>query len=328
MQTTRTTQKQRQPAGPFRNPMHSSGTSRPARPAFTMLELLIVIVIIGILMSLLIPAIRGTFSRRDTVRVVAEITQLEQALLGFRQRFGEYPPSSLVIPAVGGSWSPEDRAKVRAIWPEFDFTTNGGLGNTEALKLSGAECLVFFLGGIESGTAGSSAALSGFSKNPQTPWTPSANPDGPFMEFSLGRLSDVDSDQLFEYLGPLEGVDTPYLFICAAGKKMNRDNDNYIRSLGGATFTTIDDDYDVFDPLGPDASRNMQMCYLKSDGTDSGSGLSDNQPYRADSFQLIYPGADGEYGTGGVWQSGTPLPDARRNEADNITNFSGSATLN
>ena len=292
------------------------------RSGFTLLELLIVMVIISILLALLTPAIIGVFSQTAELEVGIEISQLDQALVAFKQRFGEYPPSSLTIPTVGGTWGPSDLAKVRQIWPEFDFTANGGLGNAGALTLNGAECLMFFLGGVQSGGT-SAPVLSGFAKNPRTPWTASENPDGPYMQFDLARVSDVDGDGVFEYLDPIADQTTPYLYVSAAGRKMKKNNTpgedlNQNCELDSEEDTNgngiLDqDDYDVF--TCPDLDRNMTTCYLQPGGN--------NEPYRKDTFQLISPGGDGEYGAGGTWQNGVSLGDSRADERDNITNFSG-----
>lgn len=285
-------------------PSHST----PARRGFTLLELMIAIVIIGTLIALLFPALRSIFDTAETVEVSAEMTKLDQALQAFRTRFGEYPPSSLTFPVPGGTWSSRDRAKIRAIWPEFNFATNGGLNppNAAEVNLNGAECLVFFLGGVQSGTA-DEPVLQGFSKDPREPWVASENTDGPFMEFDLGRMTNVDSasgDTAFEYLDPLPDQTTPYLYISAAGKRMNRDNG------AGA------DDYDVFGDrdaggYGNGTQQDMSFCYMQADGRTA---------HRKDSFQLISPGADTLYGTGGVYTDSTTLDDTDLDTSGDINN--------
>lgn len=303
------------------------------RSAFTLLELLAVITIISILLALILPAIGGAMRRAKIAEVSTEISQLDQALQMFKQRFGEYPPSNLIIPATGDPWAPADRAKVRAIWPEFNFTLNGGLGNSTAFHLSGAECLVFFLGGVGNGDV-TSPVLAGFAKNPQAPWAVgSTNVDGPFMEFDMSRISDVDNDRVFEYRDSLSDGGAPYLFISAAGKSLNKDND------------AAPDDYDVYGDRDTggfgNGQQDMSFCYFELNGT---------KPLRKDSFQIISPGEDGLYGTGGPTGDGIDLRDRdidgnstiensdansngtfepidnielRGAEADNITNFSG-----
>lgn len=287
---------------------------RHRRDAFTLLELLMVIGIIGILASLLTAGVLAALRRARLGQVSAELTQLDQAVGSFKSQFGTEPPSNLLVPAVGGAWDAKSRAAVRAIWPQFDFATNGGLGNASPVHLSGAECLVFFLGGIESGSPGA-GVVSGFSKNPRYPWAPptGGNTDGPFFEFDAGRLVSVDGDAAFEYVDPLSDQAAPYLYLTGQGRSYNKAND-----LGAP------DDYDVFG----DPAKDMYVCYRKADW---------NSPQRSDSYQIISPGEDGEYGPGGVYTDGNELPawdidgntsidpweiEARRKEEDNITNFS------
>ncbi|MCR9202705.1 MAG: prepilin-type N-terminal cleavage/methylation domain-containing protein [Planctomycetaceae bacterium] len=315
----------------------SKSTTPGTRSGFTLLELLAVITIISILLALILPAIGGVLRRARIAEVSTEFTQLDQALTTFKSKFGDYPPSSLSIPASGGTWSPADRAKIRAIWPQFNFASRGGLASSvPAIHLNGAECLVFFLGGVNAGTT-DTPNLVGFSQNPLTPWTASGNPVGPFFEFDASRLVSVDGDDALELLDPMPDQQSPILYISSTGGGMNKDND------------AAADDYDVF-PDSPltltnHTSRNMAFPYTKGDAT---------QPYNHDTFQLISPGEDGLYGVGGGYAEGTDLSDRdlngdnniqnadansnsvldvgdylepRRVESDNITNFSG-GTLN
>jgi len=288
-------------------------TTKP-RSGFTLLELLIVIVIISVLMGLILVGITGVLRRARIVSVQTEFTQLDQALTTFENRFNTIPPSFLQIPAMGGTWDIESRSAVRAIWPQFNFARRGGLDDAipvpPALTLNGAECLVFFLGGLESTTNGV-GTTTGFSKDPQLPWTQSDTPEGPFFEFDSGRFVDTDGDDLFEYVDAIEGQVTPILFLSSRGKRYTESNN------AAAT-----DDYDVFGV----AANDMQICYFEADGT---------TPHRKDSYQLISPGDDGEYGPGGIYASGQSLADfdidgdaiinsdeERQAEKDNITNFS------
>jgi prepilin-type N-terminal cleavage/methylation domain-containing protein len=278
------------------------------RHGFTLLELLAVITIIAILLALILPTLSGIIGSGDQAAVSAEMTQLDQALATFKSTYGEYPPSSIFIPAQGGTWNVKSRAAISKIWPQFDFSSRGGLNNADRLHLNGAECLVFFLGGIESGSV-TAPVLGGFSRNPLTPWTASENPHGPFMEFDLGRMVDVDGDDAYEYLDALPSQETPILYLSTGGTRYNKDNDPAL------------DDYDVHvtDINNPSVDpRDLKEVYMQANG---------KTPYRADSYQLISPGEDGEYGTGGTYTPDEDFPTDRRVEADNITNFS-SGTLN
>jgi prepilin-type N-terminal cleavage/methylation domain-containing protein len=69
--------------------------------AFTMIELLVVLVIIGLLAALLIPAIGMAVRRSNEAAVAAEEVSLGQALADFRSKYGEYPPSRILVSEAG-----------------------------------------------------------------------------------------------------------------------------------------------------------------------------------------------------------------------------------
>jgi len=70
---------------------------RGIRRGFTLIELLVVIVIIGVLIALLVPAIAGAVRTARDAAVTSEINTLGQALESFRTKFGEYPPSRVIL---------------------------------------------------------------------------------------------------------------------------------------------------------------------------------------------------------------------------------------
>lgn len=277
----------------------------PQRSGFSLIELLVVIVIIGILMALVLPAIGGARLAARETAVSTEITQLDQAIVSFKARFGIEPPSSLTIPTSATGWSAADRQKVTRIWGQFNFTSLGGFPGgypASPINLNGAECLVFFLGGVNAGTP-TSPQLIGFSKNPQTPWsTTGANRDVPFFDgFDVDRLVDIDGDNAVEFIDGLPDQRTPYLYFSSQGKSYRLTNS-----------ATLFDDFDVHG--GPTNSADMSAVYVGANGT---------TPLRANGYQIISPGLDGLYGVGGAYTNGDECVGPRAAEADNITNFSG-----
>ena len=278
-------------------------SQRSARRGFTLIELLIVIVIIGILMGLIIPAVMRARTQVQVAAVSTEITQLDQAVTSFKTRFGIEPPSSLTIPTSATGWTAEHRQKVLRVWDQFDFATCGGLGYPATeVNLNGAECLVFFLGGLNSNPSGP-ANLIGFSKNPRTPWTAvGENRDVPFYDrFDSDRLVDLDGDGAVEFVDSLPGQTSPFLFFSSQGKSYRKSNN-----------ATLWDDFDVHG--GVTNAEDMSLLYL---------GADNKTPQRAQGFQIVSPGLDGIYGIGGIYTDGSELTGSRSFEADNITNFSG-----
>ena len=70
-----------------------NSTFRTPHSAFTLIELLIVITVIGILVGLLLPAINGAMTTARELAIRTEMTQVEQAIESFKTKYGFYPPS-------------------------------------------------------------------------------------------------------------------------------------------------------------------------------------------------------------------------------------------
>lgn len=68
-----------------------------SRGGFTLIELLTVMIIIGILIALLLPAIASALKTARNAAVSSEIGQLVQALESFKSRYGDYPPSRVLL---------------------------------------------------------------------------------------------------------------------------------------------------------------------------------------------------------------------------------------
>ena len=345
-----------------RNPQLKS-----SRTAFSLIELLIVIVIIAILMGLLLPMIGSIRRRARLTQVKAEITRFNSAIAAFKGRFNVEPPSAIVIPnpaSSGVDWDPVSRRRIRAIWPQFNFPTAGGIdpsyfGGRDYIVLTGAECLVFFLGGLPVNSAADltvdppaptlgamdQVTLTGFSKNPRAPFAlAGSNRDTSPFEFEAVRFVDVDGDLFPEYVDTLPGQTTPYFYISSYNRG------NYPLQVPGGI-----DDFDVFSAvtsLMDDDGDGILQMYNTAGAThadtggavanlatvyhQTGSPANPGDPWKDQSYQLISPGEDHAYGGASVLNAayagaGVFLTDdaseVQLGDRDNLTNFNEGLTL-
>lgn len=298
----------RRDAGPFGPRAHRSG--------FTLIELLTVIVVIGMLMVLLLPAINAVRRNAHVAKVRSEISQLDSALADFRAKYGVTPPSRITLCETATGWNSNDaeivrsKAILRQIWPQFDFSINrninphnglltagtGTLDNdtTDTHTLVAGECLLFFLGGIMySPDATTRPTPVGFSSNPRDPFALGGSRVGPFFPFDINRFTNANASagsQMLEYKDSLFDQTRPYF---------------YFSSYDGAGYELAD--------VTPTSA--MTDVYRVTAG---------GQAYNPKGVQIISPGFDQQYGTGGVFDPGTAsetFVDTRQVERDNITNF-------
>jgi prepilin-type N-terminal cleavage/methylation domain-containing protein len=300
-----------------------------ARAAFTLLELLIAIAIIGILASLILTVAGGANIKAKNTQVAVDIKSLEQGIAAFKQKFGVEPPSHVTLYEQGTTttpgptgWNGDPRSMgiIRQLWPQFDFTidrdinADGTVGGA-AITLTGSECLVFFLGGVPALSTPATPASSvpgsppmGFSQNPADPFNRAGSNRDRFTELDAGRLfllkppSVTTAHTMNSFMDTLPGQTQPYLYFSAYGGQ----------------------GYDLTNelPAGPTGSQ-LQDIYRT--GPNGKTSTSPSPPWNPNSFQIISPGFDQQYGLGGEYEQGDSkglLVQTRMAERDNITNFS------
>jgi prepilin-type N-terminal cleavage/methylation domain-containing protein len=333
-----------------------------ARLAFTLLELLIAISIIAILASLIL-AVAGSASRKaHDAQVSADILNLATGIAAFKQRFGVEPPSSIYLYEQASGWtnaSDPNAARsmglIRQIWPQFDFTygayasqsnavdINGNGTTNDVISLTGAECLVFFLGGIPGGSGG---PPMGFSQSPADPFNvPGVGAARQVVGTNRERFTEFDVSRLFlyspansvvsgvmyhsmnTYKDPLTSQTQPYLYLSSYGGQ-----GYYPYELVGLPPATpsLGSAPGQNSPTGNafiDVYRQGSVGYWSSTSPSFVQNTATPSPaWNPNSYQIISPGGDTQYGTGGEYEtanSNTLLIGTRGGERDNITNITG-----
>ncbi len=208
----------------------------PEEHGFTLVELLVVIVIIGILAGLISTAVIAAMGKAREARVSMEIRAMEAALHVFKDRYGEFPPSK---------W---DRATVepflRRAFPRYAFRHGANVYNQFKTDLQthagltvdnmdAAAALVFWLGGIPD----SNGKPRGFAKNPEDPFR--KYPDEPMRyppmyEFAQKRL--VISGGTIRYYPDISGAieaNAPFVYFRAS----EYGSVSFVHNAGGEDVT-------------------------------------------------------------------------------------------
>ncbi len=96
--------------------VHCSLFTVRSRRAFTLVELLVVVAIIGILATLITSAATAARQYVKVARIKMQLYQIEMAIEQYKNKYGEYPPD----------WSDQQAVlrHVKKRWPRFRFTTS------------------------------------------------------------------------------------------------------------------------------------------------------------------------------------------------------------
>jgi prepilin-type N-terminal cleavage/methylation domain-containing protein len=297
-------------------------TTRAGRGGFTLLEILIVLLIIGILVTMLLTGVNKVLQRVDETTTHADISGLSSAHGSARTEFNlEYIPSFLVLrednnyTAVSpySAYYPRTLQILERMFgkrlqlPVYNAATNTGgtdWNNDGTITqgdiiLEGHHCLVFFLGGIPAPPGGTNACL-GFAADPQFPAlasTPGKQRRGPFFEFKARRLiRDINP--------PVAGTGSGngfYYYLDPYGKgpfayfSSGRNGNDYC-DAGNTLLTRLTD----CPSLNNGISSQFLYPYCSSISATASPPVQFVNP---NGFQIISAGKDGLFGNMGL---GTP----------------------
>jgi prepilin-type N-terminal cleavage/methylation domain-containing protein len=309
------------------NRAHPQGTRRSA---FTLIELMIVIVIIGLLVALITAASFWALRTAKRNRNRAEISQLEVALEQFKSRFGFYPPSRLKLAEVfnatnypnAGTSGTLDADSVQYLttmfprmvntWQTTGIDWNGNnLIDAGFVILEGDQCLVFFLGGIPgqcplttpppTPVSTNPPTVLGFSTNPSNPAFATTDRIGPFFDFNTSRLVILQPAQY------------PATNANDAARSLAHYSylDTYGSSNGLGTLAS-GQPYAYFSAYNNGiyhrywaATAPFSDCVWLN--TWPWAQTTVPQYWKPDTFQIISAGADSSFGTGSVITAGPPV---------------------
>jgi prepilin-type N-terminal cleavage/methylation domain-containing protein len=282
-----------------RSQMKRKIIKRKINLGFTLVEMLVVLVIIGILAGLISAAALHGVRRAKVARIGAEIHQLSLALNHYKTKFGEYPSDFTNVT------SPEGQAivlrHVRRAYPRYivsdwsQLTSDVSTGSNGIINLNNmtpATALVFWLGGMpeldSSGTP--TGRCIGFSQNPANPFDNSTSRIGPFYEFDPGRLitTALPGQTYYAYYAP--GISTsggqPYVYFRAElGQKYDPSGNPSPREYYLPDLSTL--------------KTLVLNTTVKPYWDDRNSGWVNNT-----SFQILCCGLDGMFGEENVYPSG------------------------
>ncbi len=289
------------------------GRGRSRRAGFTLVELLTVIAIIGVLVSMLVPAVMFAMRSVQSRTMAMEVTTIAGALAKYKEKYGDYPPDGSNAMAI--------ERHLRRVFPQIAATELALLkaGSNASTGIAGAvmdppEALVFFLGGFSDDPVHPFTGAGGpFSPTPAgslAPYQYNVVRNEPFYEFKPGQLSvevlpDPSSNELITISTDESdyGLPTPPSFpgdLLPVYRPSGR-NAPYVYFHSNTYATGAGFNYFQSNPNPPLPPMNIGTARpYKSDQVNTSSGATFGDAFYRyvdeSSYQLLCAGLDDNYG--------------------------------
>ena len=314
------------------------------RHAFTLVELLTVIVIIGILAAIITVAVAGAFRASQMGRIGVQMSQIAMALDRYNSEFGEFPPDMFddeaLVRHVRKRWprlnlaaivvNPGDPIPLQAerIRSAINATYIARGYTTVDFTLSEVGALALWLGGFPN----SDGILSGFNADPAHPFAFGDTFDGKvFIDLELGEGKNV---RLFPVGG---GTNPPTVPVIGNEIRGTFVPIVYFRGrAGGGPDAYLTENRSGTGTNRPErivkhfnfTAHGFGICvpYIESGNLEDRESIRWKNPT---TYQLIHPGLDGSFGETEprirrVIRTGDGISLA---DLDNLTNFSDNREL-
>jgi prepilin-type N-terminal cleavage/methylation domain-containing protein len=271
---------------------------RNQRPAFTLVEMMVVLLIIAVLVSLVSSAVLTAMNKIPEVQTRTEISEMSAALQAFMADYNlaDPPPSYLVLNEASPLSTPSAAFLQKVFGKNLgaqgpvDWNGDGVLNGPWTLE--GEQCLVFYLGGIPTTPGLGGFSPQGFSTNNMNPAMPGGKRKGPYYTFQVARLVPLTS------YNPAASPFPVYL-------------DPWQVKIGPKPYAYF-------------SSNGINNAYSTTDCASIGAApyfiTGTNQFTYPNTYQIISAGKNGIFGTTG-WN---PASGATGPGADDQANFSGS----
>jgi general secretion pathway protein G len=105
---------------------------RRRRRAFSLLEMMLVVLIMGLLMGVVVYAVGGNVEKTKLLKTKAALQQIKQGLYGYSGQYGSFPPSEMgLMPLTVGATKELDKVPKDGWDNQFVYVYPGTSGNPD-----------------------------------------------------------------------------------------------------------------------------------------------------------------------------------------------------